>query len=131
MLANGDVKAARACCWLRAGRSPADARAGAWRSQKTYDPIALRQLSTTDPGPDLGTGAPNWYQKAREWGRGPRGPASTRRARELSAAEVKASRRAVNALDAIRAAPFSPIIRLVALVLARGDLRHDRGVDHP
>jgi hypothetical protein len=64
MLANGDVKAARLLL-LRAAEAR-DARA-ALALAKTYDPIALRQLSTTDPGPDLAQ-ARNWYQKAREWG---------------------------------------------------------------
>lgn len=64
MLANGDVKAARLLL-LRAAEAR-DARA-ALALAKTYDPIALRQLSTADPGPDLAQ-ARNWYQKAREWG---------------------------------------------------------------
>jgi hypothetical protein len=64
MLANGDVKAARLLL-LRAAEAR-DARA-ALALAKTYDPIALRQLSMGDPGPDLAQ-ARNWYQKAREWG---------------------------------------------------------------
>jgi TPR repeat protein len=64
MLANGDVKAARLLL-LRAAEAR-DARA-ALALAKTYDPIALRQLSTVDPGPDLAQ-ARSWYQKAREWG---------------------------------------------------------------
>jgi hypothetical protein len=64
MLANGDVKAARLLL-LRAAEAH-DARA-ALALAKTFDPIALRQFSTTDPGPDV-TQARNWYQRAREWG---------------------------------------------------------------
>jgi hypothetical protein len=64
MLANGDVKAARLLL-LRAAEAH-DARA-ALALARTYDPIALRQLSSADPGPDLAQ-ARNWYQKAREWG---------------------------------------------------------------
>jgi hypothetical protein len=64
MLANGDVKAARLVL-LRAAEAH-DARA-ALALAKTFDPIALRQFSTAEPGPDL-TQARNWYQKAREWG---------------------------------------------------------------
>jgi hypothetical protein len=43
-----------------------DARA-ALALAKTYDPIALRQFSSAELGPDLAQ-ARNWYQKAREWG---------------------------------------------------------------
>jgi hypothetical protein len=64
LMANGDVKAARALL-LRAAEAH-DARA-ALSLAKTFDPIALRRFSTTDPGPDL-TQARNWYQRAREWG---------------------------------------------------------------
>jgi hypothetical protein len=64
MLANGDIKAARLLL-LRAAEAR-DARA-ALALAKTYDPIALRQLSTADPGPDVAQ-ARNWYQRAREWG---------------------------------------------------------------
>jgi hypothetical protein len=64
MLANGDVKAARLL--LQRAAEAHDARA-ALALAKTYDPIALRQLSSTDPGPDLAQ-ARNWYQRAREWG---------------------------------------------------------------
>jgi hypothetical protein len=64
MLANGDVKAAR--LFLLRAAEARDARA-ALALAKTYDPIALRQLSSVDPGPDLAQ-ARNWYQKAREWG---------------------------------------------------------------
>jgi hypothetical protein len=64
LLAMGDVKAARALL-LRAAEAH-DARA-ALSLAKTFDPIVLRQLSTTDPGPDLAQ-ARNWYQRAREWG---------------------------------------------------------------
>ncbi len=64
MLANGDVKAARASL-LRAAEAR-DARA-ALALAKTYDPIALRQFSSADQAPDLAQ-ARTWYQKAREWG---------------------------------------------------------------
>jgi hypothetical protein len=64
MLANGDVKAGRALL-LRATEAR-DARA-ALVLAKTYDPIALRQFSSADQGPDLAQ-ARTWYQKAREWG---------------------------------------------------------------
>jgi hypothetical protein len=64
MLANGDVKAGRALL-LRATEAR-DARA-ALVLAKTYDPIALRQISSADQGPDLAQ-ARLWYQKAREWG---------------------------------------------------------------
>jgi hypothetical protein len=64
LLANGDVKAARLLL-LRAAEAH-DARA-ALSLAKTFDPIALRQLNTADPGPDLAQ-ARNWYQRAREWG---------------------------------------------------------------
>jgi hypothetical protein len=64
MLANGDVKGARVLL-LRAAEAR-DARA-ALALAKTFDPIALRQLSTVDPGPDVAQ-ARNWYQRAREWG---------------------------------------------------------------
>jgi hypothetical protein len=64
LMANGDVKAARALL-LRAAEAH-DARA-ALSLAKTFDPIALRQFSTADPGPDLAQ-ARNWYQRAREWG---------------------------------------------------------------
>jgi hypothetical protein len=64
MLANGDVKAGRALL-LRATEAR-DARA-ALALAKTYDPIALRQFSSADQGPDLAQ-ARTWYQKAREWG---------------------------------------------------------------
>jgi hypothetical protein len=64
MLANGDIKAARLLL-LRAAEAR-DARA-ALALAKTYDPIASRQLSTADPGPDVAQ-ARNWYQRAREWG---------------------------------------------------------------
>jgi hypothetical protein len=63
-LANGDVKAARSSL-LRAAEAH-DARA-ALALAKTFDPIALRQFSSTDPGPDLAQ-ARTWYQRAREWG---------------------------------------------------------------
>jgi hypothetical protein len=64
MLANGDVKAGRLLL-LHAAEAH-DARA-ALALAKTYDPIALRQFSTAELGPDLAQ-ARNWYQKAREWG---------------------------------------------------------------
>jgi hypothetical protein len=64
MLANCDVKAGRALL-LRATEAR-DARA-ALVLAKTYDPIALRQFSSADQGPDLAQ-ARTWYQKAREWG---------------------------------------------------------------
>jgi len=64
MLANGDIKAARLLL-LRAAEAH-DARA-ALALARTYDPIASRQLSTADPGPDVAQ-ARNWYQRAREWG---------------------------------------------------------------
>lgn len=64
MLANGDVKAARLL--LQRAAEAHDARA-ALALAKTYDPIASRQFSTTDPGPDVAQ-ARNWYQRAREWG---------------------------------------------------------------
>jgi len=64
MLANGDIKAARLLL-LRAAEAR-DARA-ALALAKTFDPIALRQLNTADPGPDVAQ-ARNWYQRAREWG---------------------------------------------------------------
>jgi hypothetical protein len=64
MLANGDIKAARAL--LLRGAEARDARA-ALALAKTYDPIALRQVSSAESGPDLAQ-ARNWYQKAREWG---------------------------------------------------------------
>jgi hypothetical protein len=63
-MAMGDVKAARALL-LRAAEAH-DARA-ALSLAKTFDPILLRQLSTSDPEPDLAQ-ARNWYQRAREWG---------------------------------------------------------------
>jgi hypothetical protein len=64
MLANGDIKAARAL--LLRGAEARDARA-ALALAKTYDPIALRQVSSAESGPDLAQ-ARNWYEKAREWG---------------------------------------------------------------
>jgi hypothetical protein len=64
MLANGDVKAARTLL-LRAAEAR-DARAALYLA-KTFDPIVSRQLSATDPGPDLNQ-ARTWYQRAREWG---------------------------------------------------------------
>jgi hypothetical protein len=64
MLANGDIKAARLLL-LRAAEAH-DARA-ALALAKTFDPIASRQLSTADPGPDVAQ-ARNWYQRAKEWG---------------------------------------------------------------
>jgi hypothetical protein len=64
MLANGDIKAGRLLLLHAAGAR--DARA-ALALAKTYDPIALRQFSSAELGPDLAQ-ARNWYQKAREWG---------------------------------------------------------------
>jgi outer membrane biosynthesis protein TonB len=64
MLANGDVKAARVLL-LRAAEAR-DARAALFLA-KTFDPIASRQLSSVDSGPDLSQ-ARTWYQRAREWG---------------------------------------------------------------
>ena len=63
-LANGDVKAARLLL-LRAAEAH-DARAALYLA-RTFDPIASRQLSSPDLGPDLNQ-ARTWYQRAREWG---------------------------------------------------------------
>jgi TPR repeat protein len=64
LLATGDVKAARSLL-LRAAEAR-DARAALFLA-KTFDPITSRQLSASEPGPDLAQ-ARNWYQRAREWG---------------------------------------------------------------
>lgn len=64
LLATGDIRAARTILLRAAGAH--DARAALFLA-KTFDPIALRQLSTSDPGPDLEQ-ARIWYQRAREWG---------------------------------------------------------------
>jgi hypothetical protein len=64
MLATGDIKAARTLLLRAAGAH--DAHAALFLA-RTFDPIASRQLSTSDPGPDLEQ-ARIWYQRAREWG---------------------------------------------------------------
>jgi hypothetical protein len=64
LLASGDLQGARV--QLKRAADAQNARA-ALLLAKTFDPIALRQLSTADPGPDLAQ-ARNWYQRAKEWG---------------------------------------------------------------
>jgi hypothetical protein len=64
LLASGDLQGARVL--LKRAAEAQNARA-ALLLAKTFDPIALRQLSTADPGPDLAQ-ARNWYQRAKEWG---------------------------------------------------------------
>src|SRR6266851_1842713 len=64
LLASGDLPAARML--LRRAADAQNARA-ALLLAKTFDPTTLRQLSTTDPGPDLAQ-ARNWYERAKEWG---------------------------------------------------------------
>jgi hypothetical protein len=64
LLASGDLQGARVLLTFAADAH--DARA-ALLLAKTFDPTASRQLSATDPGPDLAQ-ARNWYQRAREWG---------------------------------------------------------------
>jgi len=51
MLANGDIKAARLLL-LRAAEARERPR-GSGTCEVTFDPIALRQLNTADPGPDV------------------------------------------------------------------------------
>jgi hypothetical protein len=64
LLASGDLQEARGL--LKRAADAHDARA-AFLLAKTFDPIALKQFSTADPGPDVAQ-ARNWYQRAREWG---------------------------------------------------------------
>jgi hypothetical protein len=64
MLATGDLQAARLLL-LRAAEAH-DARA-ALSLARTYDPIALKQISVADLHSDLEQ-ARKWYQKAQEWG---------------------------------------------------------------
>jgi hypothetical protein len=64
ILAFGDVREARLLL-IRAVEAH-DARA-ALMLAKTFDPTVARQLTTSEPGPNLAQ-ARGWYQKAREWG---------------------------------------------------------------
>ena len=64
ILATGDVRGARLLL-IRAVEAH-DARA-ALMLAKTFDPTVARQLTTSEPGPNLAQ-ARGWYQKAREWG---------------------------------------------------------------
>jgi len=64
LLASGDLQGARVL--LTRAADAHDARA-ALLLAKTFDPIALKQFSATDRGPDVAQ-ARNWYQRAREWG---------------------------------------------------------------
>jgi hypothetical protein len=64
LLASGDLQGARVL--LTRAVDAHDARA-ALLLAKTFDPIALKQFSATDRGPDVAQ-ARNWYQRAREWG---------------------------------------------------------------
>jgi hypothetical protein len=64
ILANGDVRGARLLL-IRAAEAH-DARA-ALMLAKTFDPTVAKQLTTSEPGPNLAQ-ARGWYQKAREWG---------------------------------------------------------------